>query len=123
MPNPLGRGATKKLTRIGLVLSHQRARGDWLARSTLAAVCLCVGAAGGFFYAGQRMIDAQQVSSTSQAQERQELAQQLEQSRMTQRVSESRSQELERQIAALVQQLRESQEELTFFRKARDGKH
>jgi len=86
-------------------------------------VCLCVGAAGGFFYAGQRIGDAQQQSTTSLEHERQQLAQQLEQSRMTQRMSESRSQELERQIATLVQQLRESQEELTFFRKARDGKH
>jgi len=39
------------------------------------------------------------------------------------RVSEARSQELERQIDALNQRLRECQEELTFFRKARDGKH
>ena len=123
MPNPLGRGATQNLTRIGLVLSHQRARRDWLARCVCVVGCLAVGAVGGYFYAGQRLGDVQQQSAASLEQQRQQLAQQLEQSRMTQRVSESRSQELERQIAALVQQLRESQEELTFFRKARDGKH
>ena len=45
-----------------------------------------------------------------------------EQSHLLLRVSEARSQELERQIGALNQGLRECQEEVTFFRKARDGK-
>ena len=115
--------ATRNLTRIGLVLSHQRARGDWLVRSVFALVALAIGAAGGFLYAGHQLGDAQRQSAASLAQQQRELQQQLEQSRMTQRLSESRSQELERQIDGLNQQLTAAQDELTFFRKAREGKH
>jgi uncharacterized protein HemX len=121
MPTPLGRGATHKLTRLGLVLSHPSARRAWLARGVLLLAGLATGAAGGYFYADEHLGAAQQQAVAAQDQQR--LRQQLEQSQLNLRVTEARSQELERQIAALVQQLRESQEELTFFRKARDGKH
>jgi chromosome segregation ATPase len=53
----------------------------------------------------------------------QPLKQQLDQARLALRLSSARSQELERQVDALNQRLRESTEELTFFRKAREGKH
>ena len=43
--------------------------------------------------------------------------------RLALRLATARSQELERQVDALNQRLRESTEELTFFRKAREGKH
>jgi hypothetical protein len=39
------------------------------------------------------------------------------------RVSEARSEELERQIATLNRQLRECQQEVTFFRNTGNGKH
>jgi hypothetical protein len=120
MPNPPGRGATHNLTRLGLVLSHRRARGDWLGRCALALAGLLIGAAAGYGYASRPLDDSPQ--RTAAAQERQRLQQRLEQGQLTLRVSEARSQELERQIATLVKQLRESQDELTFFRKARDGK-
>ena len=38
------------------------------------------------------------------------------------RIADARSQELEKQIDELNQKLTESQDELTFFRKAREGK-
>jgi hypothetical protein len=38
------------------------------------------------------------------------------------RVADARGEELEKQIDALNQKLTESQDELTFFRKAREGK-
>ena len=38
------------------------------------------------------------------------------------RVADARSQELERQIDALNHKLTEAQDELTFFRKAREGR-
>jgi flagellar biosynthesis chaperone FliJ len=41
---------------------------------------------------------------------------------MGSRLSEARSHELERQIDTLNQRLTESQDELAFFRKAREGK-
>jgi TolA-binding protein len=46
----------------------------------------------------------------------------LEHNRMQLRLSEARSRELERQIDTLNQRLREGQEQLTFFRSARNGK-
>lgn len=121
MATRLGRGATQKLTRLGLVLSHPSARRVWLARAVLLLAGMLAGAAGGYRYADQQAGRAEQEAAA--AHDEQQLRQQLEQSQLKLRVTEARSQELERQIASLVQQLRESQEELTFFRKARDGKH
>ena len=121
MPNPLGRGATRNLTRIGLVLSHRRASAEWLRRAALLVGGLALGALAGYQYADQQPGRLQQQAAT--VLEQQQLQQRLEQGQLTLRVSESRGQELERQIAALVQQLRECREELSFFRKARDGKH
>jgi len=46
----------------------------------------------------------------------------LEQSRLALRMAEARGQELERQIDALNQRLRESNEQLAFLRTARDGR-
>jgi multidrug resistance efflux pump len=48
------------------------------------------------------------------------LEQALAQARMALQVSEARSHELEREIDSLNQRLRQGQEELAFFRKARD---
>jgi uncharacterized protein HemX len=121
MPTPMGRGATHKLTRLGLVLAHPSARTAWLARSLLLLIGVLAGAGGGYLYAEQQAGRAQQLAAAAHDEHR--LRRDLEQSELNLRVTEARSQELERQIAALVQQLRESQEELTFFRKARDGKH
>jgi hypothetical protein len=118
MSNPLGRRATQELTRIGLVLSHRHARRDWLGRCTLTVAAGLVGVATGYVSWGEPLGHLQQQAAT--VQDQQQLQQRLEQSRLTLRMSEARGQELERQIAALIQQLRESQEELTFFRKARD---
>jgi len=120
MPTPLRRGATHKLTRLGVVLSHPSARRAWLGRCLLLLAGVLAGAAGGYLYADQQ--PGRALQQAAEAQDRQELQHQLEQGQLNLRVTEARSQELERQIAALVQQLRESQEELTFFRKARDAK-
>jgi hypothetical protein len=46
----------------------------------------------------------------------------LEQSRLTLRMAEARGQELERQIDALNQRLRDSNEQLAFLRTAREGR-
>ena len=47
---------------------------------------------------------------------------QIEQGGLALRLSQARGRELERQIDVLNQQLAESQEQLAFFRKAREGK-
>ena len=46
----------------------------------------------------------------------------LEQSRLALRMAEARAQELERQVDALNQRLRESNEQLAFLRTAREGR-
>jgi len=48
--------------------------------------------------------------------------QELEQSRLALRMAEARGQELERQVDALNQRLRESNEQLAFLRTAREGR-
>ena len=121
MANPRGRGVTQNLTRIGLVVSPRRGLGKWLGRCALVIAGLLVGCAGTYLYENQRADRLQQQATA--AHDQQALQEQLEQSRQKLRMSESRGQELEREIATLIQKLRESQEELTFFRKARDGKH
>ena len=116
-----GSDATRQLTRIGLVLSHRRARGDWFGRGAMALAGLLVGAAAASQY---REVTApappQPLVGPAQPQP---LQQRLDQSLLTLRLSEARGTELEHQIATLVQQQRECQEELSFFRKARDAKH
>ena len=109
------------LARARLVLSNGRGRRGWIVWCTLVVVALLAGAAGSHLYWSQRYGRlAQQALALKDVQQ---LQQGLEQSRLMQRVSDGRSHELERQIDALNQQLRECQEEVTFFRKARDGKH
>jgi hypothetical protein len=116
-----GRDATRQLTRIGLVLSHRPARGDWLSRGAMALAGLLVGAAAASQY---REVAAPALPPPPVgAVDPQPLQRRLDQSLLSLRLSEARGTELEHQIATLVQQQRECQEELSFFRKARDGKH
>ena len=123
----LGRGATRELTRVKLALLPRRRRRGWLAGSVLVVGALSIGAvlslgAGGSdLHLGHVFRDVQQPAAV--AQDTQLLRKQLEQIRLTLSLSEARSQGLEHQIDALNRRLRECQEELTFFRKAGDGKH
>ena|SRR6267378_20512 len=117
----LWRGAPNDLARIKLVLSPGRAGRGWIVWCALVIAAMLAGAAGDHFYGNPLFGQLQQ--KTVVLKDPQQLQQGQEQSRLLLRVSEARSQELERQIDALNQRLRECQEELTFFRKARDGKH
>jgi hypothetical protein len=112
----------RDLTRVGLTLAPRRRSG----RGALVAIAL-VGAA---FAAGlataellyQRSPAAVVRAPAVPTAELVQLRQQLEQAHMGLRIADARSQELEKQIDALNQKLTESQDELTFFRKAREGK-
>jgi uncharacterized protein HemX len=112
---------TQRLTRRSLVLLPRRLRLDWAACIALLVAAQLVAAVAAWWYWQQRQASVQ---AQEQAHERSESAaqRQLEQSRLQQRLSASRSQELERQIDALNRQLRESQEELSFLRQARIAK-
>jgi hypothetical protein len=119
----MARAVTRDLTRLGLVLTPGVVRGRWIARCALVVLGVLAGAAGIRVYDETQSARAAPQSAAAPASDAAApLKQQLEQSQLTLRVAESRSQELERQIATLVQQLRESQEELTFFKKTRDSK-
>lgn len=118
----MARVATRDLTRLGLVLAPGVVRGRWLVRVVLALGGLLLGAGAMRLYDSGLIQAVLSPPPAGVAAGPSPMQQQLEQSQLTLRVAESRSQELERQVATLVQQLRECQEELTFFRKTRDPK-
>jgi len=117
-----GHQATRDLTRVGLTLAPRRrsGRGAFVA-TVLVAAAFAAGLATG--EALRERAPAVVVSAPSApSAELVQLRQQLEQARMGLRVADARSEELEKQIDGLNQKLTESQDELTFFRKAREGK-
>jgi len=122
MANGLGRTATHDLTRIGLRLTPPPRR----VRRFFAAVAL-IGVAFAAGYGAHELLrepPARVVVPAPAApnSELTKLHQQLEQAQLGLRVAEARGQELERQVDSLNQKLTESQDELTFFRKAREGR-
>jgi uncharacterized protein HemX len=121
-------GSTQRLTRRSLVLLPRRVRAGWAACiALLVAVQLAATAAvWGYWQQRQSSVQAQELAhlhSESAAQRQLDaVRRELEQSRLQQRLSASRSQELERQIDTLNRLLRESQDELGFLRQARVAK-
>jgi uncharacterized protein HemX len=115
------RAASTDLARIKLVLSQGRARRGWIVWCALAVAALLAGAGVSELYWRQRLAPLQQ--QVAAMKDQQQLLEALEQSRLQMRVSEARSEELERQIGVLNRQLRECQQEFTFFRSTGSGKH
>ena len=117
-----GHQATRDLTRVGLTLAPRRRSGRG---ALVAAVLVAVAFAAGLVTGEVQRESAPAVvvrAPAAPTAELVQLRQQLEQARMGLRIADARSQELEKQIDALNQKLTESQDELTFFRKAREGK-
>jgi uncharacterized protein HemX len=112
--------APADLARTRLVLSPGGARRGWILRCAVVVVALVTGAAGSHFYWTERLGHLQE--QTVALKDLQRAEQQLEQTRLQLRLSEAHSEELERQIDGLNQRLHKSQEELAFFRRARDGR-
>ena len=119
----VGRGASRELTRIRLVLSRGRTGRGWFLMSILAASLVSLGSAGGYLYAHEGEGTAMTTPPAAGPAETPVVQQKLEQSLLALKVSEARGHELERQIDTLNQRLREYQDELTFFRKAGERKH
>ena len=116
-----GRAATRDLTRVGLTLAPKRASAPrWLAALLLAASAFAAGLGAGELLRERPAPVV--VRAAAPSAEIGPLRQQLEQARLGLRVADARSQELERQIDALNHKLTEAQDELTFFRKAREGR-
>ena len=117
-----GHQATRDLTRIGLTLAPRRGSGRRIVLATLlVGAAFAAGLASGELLRERPAPVVVRAPAAPNA-ELVQLRQQLEQARMGLRVADARSQELEKQIDALNQKLTESQDELTFFRKAREGK-
>ena len=122
MANGFGGTATHDLTRIGLTLTPppRRVR-RFFAMLVLVALAFVAG------FAAHELLRQPPAPVVVRAPaapnaEIAQLRQQLEQARLALRVAEARGQELERQVDSLNQKLTESQDELTFFRKAREGR-
>ena len=117
-----GHQATRDLTRVGLTLAPRRRSGRGaLVAMVLVAASFAAGLATTELLRGRAPEVVVRVPAAPTA-ELVQLRQQLELARMGLRIADARSQELEKQIDALNQKLTESQDELTFFRKAREGK-
>lgn len=112
------RAASVDLARMRLVLSSGGARRGWIVWCALV-----VAAAGGTAAASQlwwsdRLHTLEHRAAA--AGDLPALRQSLEQTRLKLQMADARSHELEQQIESLNDRLRESQEELAFFRKARE---
>lgn len=116
-----GRTATQQLSHVGLTVVPRRRASRWWLRAAVVAVVLASGVAAGYLFR-EHAIAPPPPPAASPAEVR-ALRDQLEQSRLAMRLSQARSRELERQIDTLNQKLTESQEQLTFFRKTREGRH
>jgi len=120
-----GRIATRRLTQVSLELMPQRGARRWPMRSALLLAALLAGA--GVGVAGRdhavAALQPPAPAAADVAAQLQPLRQEVDEARLALRLATARSQELERQVDALNQRLREATEELTFFRKAREGKH
>ncbi len=112
--------ASQRLSHVGLVVAPRRRAGRRWLGGAVVAVALASGIAGGFLWR-ESAIPPAPPPATSPSEVR-ALREQLEQGRLALRLSDARSRELEHQIDTLNQQLAESQEQLTFFRKSREGR-
>ncbi len=117
----LRHSVTQQLTRSLLVLAPARAPTGW--RLPLLALGLAASLAlAGHVHRGDLPwpVPEARLAALAAPPDDRPSRQMLDQAQLALRLSEARGRELERQIDVLNQRLRESQEELTFFRKARD---
>jgi uncharacterized protein HemX len=115
-----GLSATHQLTRAGFELSPRRGHGGWLVWLAVVVLAAAAGVGGGYWQWGQAAGSTQALATALR--DNQQLRQRLEEARLTLGLAEARSKELERQIDGLNQRLQQTQDELTFFRKTREGK-
>lgn len=121
------RAVPKNLARVQLELMPRAARSAWLGWLAALAVAAATGAAALHLHTRQPAEPVPHSTALPDPQGlaqglAQDLVQNLERTRLQLRVAEARSLELERQVDLLNQRLHASQEEVTFFRKAVNGK-
>lgn len=115
------RHAAQALTAGQWVLRPQRGPGRrWAGRLLTVALCLAAGVAGG--YALARFSPGATADLDAALAKQHTLQQQVDKAALDARMSAARTKALEQQIDDLSHQLADSQEQLTFFRKAQAGK-
>ena len=114
-----GRMALTDLSRIGVVLLPRRAHGAWVVSCTALIAAALAGAAAHHVHGRLQASPSDQADELKEVKRREQT---IERTGLQLRVVEARSLELERQIDILNQRLHASQEEVTFFRKAVNGK-
>jgi septal ring factor EnvC (AmiA/AmiB activator) len=120
MPTSSSQRASQALTRIGLVLAPRRRHSDGFVRVLLALLCVALGAAASELRWHQAVEPLRDLALATQ--DYAQVRRKLEQSQLQLRVGEARGRELELQIDALNARLRESEEQLGFFRSGRARK-
>ena len=115
-----GPTASQRLSHIGLVVAPKRRAGRWWLGAVVVAAACATGIAGGILWRESAILP--QAPPAASPAEVRALRDQVEQGRLALRLSDARGRELEHQIDTLNQQLAESQEQLTFFRKSREGR-
>ena len=113
------RTVPKNLARVQLELMPRPPRSAWLGWLAALIVAAAGGAAALHVHTRQQAAPPQHSAALPGLQG---VEQNLERTRLQPRVAEARSLELERQVDLLNQRLHASQEEVTFFRKAVNGK-
>jgi uncharacterized protein HemX len=111
------RSATHALTHADFVLASPTGRRR-LAVVLLMLAAVAAGALGSTLWWRAQPVDRRALQALTAQQHA--LQQQLDQARLALRVSQGQAQALERGIDTLNKQLGECQEQLTFFRKARE---
>lgn len=115
------RRAVHALTAGQWVLRPHRARaGRWAILLLVMLGCLAAGSAGGYAFA--RFSPWATADLDVALAKQRTLQQQIDKAKLDARMSAARTTALEQQIDELSHQLAESQEQLTFFRKAQAGK-
>jgi hypothetical protein len=127
MATGFGGRTSRDLARVGLTLAPQRRAGRRLMFGSLLVAAAFAGGFGASELAGGELLRERPPPPVVHAPaaptgELAALRHELEQSKMALQLADARGQELERQIDTLNQKLTEATDELTFFRKAREGK-
>jgi hypothetical protein len=113
-------GRARDLARTQLVLAHGGRGRDRLLRGAVLAASLLTGAAASHVYWSDQL--AQWRQEAVPMKDLRQAEQALARTRLQLQMSEAHGRELEHQIDALNQRLRECVEEVTFFRKGRDAR-
>ncbi|HUP08538.1 MAG TPA: hypothetical protein VMU47_15375 [Caldimonas sp.] len=124
---PPGHIGARDLSASVLVLARTSRRRVWrgvLTTLLLLSLCAGFGAAGYAYGHGWAPLRLASPAATAPAPtaSAEPWRAELEQSRLALRMAEARGQELEHQVDALNQRLRESNEQLAFLRTAREGR-